>query len=193
MQIGRLKFQKQYANRNEIGLRLMTISRKQKIILTFFPLIWLAWFITGTDFMFGITGGGLFLLLLLMTYKMISEYKRSSQEKGTWIIVIITIAIVLSTIPVNILKSNMSKTNALPIIDAIEKYKIQKGSYPQNLRYLVPDYLSDIPKSKMGLIFQNSYSYSVDDNGSKYEITYPNVLFTVKSYSSETKEWTSEE
>jgi hypothetical protein len=36
------------------------------------------------------------------------------------------------------------------IVEALERYKLDKGEYPESLEQLVPDYMSKIPKHKVG-------------------------------------------
>ncbi|MEQ8819382.1 MAG: hypothetical protein RLY93_04000 [Sumerlaeia bacterium] len=52
-------------------------------------------------------------------------------------------------------KMRMSKLQVIaqrsaPLIDAIERYEEAKGALPENLRQLIPDYLSAIPETGMG-------------------------------------------
>ena len=50
-----------------------------------------------------------------------------------------------------------------PLINAIEKYKIDKGNYPANLQDLVPEYLPKLPATRMKNY--SNYEYNVEKQG----------------------------
>ena len=79
------------------------------------------------------------------------------------------------------------RENASELLLALEKYRQDKGEYPQEMGALVPDYLSDIPRSAP----RYEYSYKACANGSGYilyfRLTGANDEWC--GYSTGTEEW----
>jgi hypothetical protein len=55
---------------------------------------------------------------------------------------------------------------AKPILAALEKYKQDKGHYPEMLAHLIPLYLSEIPRPA----WRYEYTYGICRNGKSYRI-----------------------
>lgn len=54
-----------------------------------------------------------------------------------------------------------------PLVSAISRYIDDHGAPPQSLNELVPDYLSEIPKT--GIMAYSEYRYEVGENAERYE------------------------
>ncbi len=53
----------------------------------------------------------------------------------------------------------LGKENAMQVMRAVDKYKIEKGSYPAKIKDLVPDYMNEVPKTDGFLFVLNSFDY----------------------------------
>ncbi|MBI3999184.1 MAG: hypothetical protein HY351_01080 [Candidatus Omnitrophica bacterium] len=71
---------------------------------------------------------------------------------------------------------------AQPLIEAIENYKIQNGSYPNQLNDLIPNFLGKLPEAP--------FSFSYFPRGDRFQLVTEVVPFTV-IYDSQQKRWTT--
>lgn len=55
----------------------------------------------------------------------------------------------------------------MPVVEAIEKYYVEHGEYPQSLEGLVPQYLQELPGTDMGNY--SDYRYLVGAEANRYE------------------------
>lgn len=71
------------------------------------------------------------------------------------------------------------------IIQAMSKYRLESGKYPDSLDKLAPKFLSVVPKCPGG----EAMAYS--PSGADYLITCPNVIYKMKpyGYNSKTRQW----
>ena len=83
-------------------------------------------------------------------------------------------------------KMNKSIEIGQEIISAIEKYKVNQGKYPEKLNLLVPEYLEQVPVSKMGWSGKK-FRYYVHKEG--YGINFPFYAFMICSYSPGRYDW----
>lgn len=83
--------------------------------------------------------------------------------------------------------ADAGKRAATPILRTMESYRGERGSYPEDLEYLVPDYLSKMPRLGNGVPFEYQRL------GSSYELTfnYTNPLPVHCTFRPESK-WTCE-
>jgi hypothetical protein len=73
------------------------------------------------------------------------------------------------------------------IVDALEKYRADKGKYPEQLELLVPDYLSKIPKHRV-----STKKWEYRGGGENFVLLFsPNAKSTYPncSYVSQHGEW----
>ena len=166
----------------------MKINKKLLYIIIFVP-IWFLWLFLGTDLMFGLAAGGFFIILSIITYKLIKKYDKKLKTLSGKIFLIITLLIIISIYPIHLIQVNKSKAIAFSIINKIEIYKTENGNYPKKLSQLVPNYITKLPYSSMGIFIKNKYLYYMNDEKGFYKISFPNILFTTLVYSSETKQW----
>ena len=60
---------------------------------------------------------------------------------------------------------------------ALRAWHSQHGSYPDQLEELVPDLITKIPMSKMGLVTDVPYRYTRDATGTDYTLGFASVAF----------------
>ena len=78
-----------------------------------------------------------------------------------------------------------------PLIAALDKYHASKGSYPDTIKRLIPEYLTASPSCAPGkerpLI--SYYTPGFDNEVGEYQLICPRFFFTRQRYSSKTKVW----
>ena len=80
------------------------------------------------------------------------------------------------------------ESSAVPLIEALEKYKEVKGSYPDTLQQLQPTFISELPACRQGSA--NVISYSVNKEHDEYNLNCYTGFYTEKRrYNSQTKGW----
>ncbi len=72
---------------------------------------------------------------------------------------------------------------ALQVLDALEKYKKDKATYPDKLDELVPEYLAEIPRPPIGLIRDEDDRFSYSNYGDSYALEFASVLWVQCQYS----------
>lgn len=60
-----------------------------------------------------------------------------------------TVAVVLS-IGLFYINMGISRDRSMALVSAIEAYRLAEGTYPKSLAQLVPKYIEQVPKSKLG-------------------------------------------
>ena len=79
--------------------------------------------------------------------------------------------------------------NAKPIIEALEKYRQEKGDYPKSLPELKPQYLADIPLDENN----QSYKYFQKAETKSYSLSFnydaSGIGICKCEYSPDTKKW----
>lgn len=78
---------------------------------------------------------------------------------------------------------------AQPAIEALEKYKLESGRYPDSLNELSPKFLSSLPQDKDGLDFTYSYNDSKKSYIIEFKFAGGMIGMNECSYYSETKKW----
>jgi hypothetical protein len=74
------------------------------------------------------------------------------------------------------------------LINALEKYRSDKSSYPTNLEELKPQFISEIPKTKMGW-FSGYFDYTAENNMREYKLGFKYIAMLKCCYDSEKKSW----
>lgn len=85
-----------------------------------------------------------------------------------------------------------SKKAAYEIIKALERYRNEKGEYPEKLEELVPQYLTQIPKDKSKRPFFKycDFYYCKSERIDNYfTLTFPLPSWMLCTYDSATKKW----
>jgi hypothetical protein len=82
------------------------------------------------------------------------------------------------------------ETAAIPLIEALDRYRIANKSYPDKLANLVPTYLPELPacnpqSAKPGM------AYNVDKASGEYYLNCGIGMFAKRQYSSKTRKWTT--
>ena len=72
---------------------------------------------------------------------------------------------------------------ALQVLDALESYKKENGTYPDSLDALVPKYLAQVPRPEIGLIRDEDDRFSYSNYGDSYALEFASVLWVQCQYS----------
>ncbi|MBI2318305.1 MAG: hypothetical protein HYU75_15225 [Betaproteobacteria bacterium] len=118
--------------------------------------------------------------------------KRGGQSGVGQVAVLVVIAVILAVAYVALdfytageKNVAITESRGTQLIQALSKYKLESGSYPEALDKVVPKFLSVQPKCPGGEPF--AYSQA----GGEYTLVCPNVVFKMKpyGYSSKTRGW----
>jgi hypothetical protein len=69
------------------------------------------------------------------------------------------------------------------VIAALEAYRVERGSYPDRLEDLVPEFLSAVPEPRMGLIAQDDEKFVYTSFGDSYALEFSAALWVQCAYS----------
>ena len=122
------------------------------------------------------------------------EKKRAKIGKiVNWILVVIIIVSIGSVlVPMSLVsedKRRHMETVAVPLIEALDRYREANKSYPESLDELVPMYLPDIPSCNPKSSTQG-LGYFIDKDSGEYDLTCGiGMMFLKRQYSSKTREW----
>jgi len=72
---------------------------------------------------------------------------------------------------------------ALVVLDALEAYKLSRGSYPETLDELVPEFVDDIPRPAIGVIRDEDDRFAYSNYGDSYALEFASVLWVQCQYS----------
>lgn len=80
------------------------------------------------------------------------------------------------------------QATAKPLIDALERYRVDFGRYPGKLKWLTPKYIPEIPEPNWGVKRWDYFSYP---NESKYSLYLKETedYYAGYHYMSKIKEW----
>jgi len=111
----------------------------------------------------------------------------------SWIIVVLIIVIIGYVVGTMLSESEDKRrhmeTVAVPLIEALDRYREANKSYPESLDELVPMYLPDIPSCNPKSSTQG-LGYFIDKDSGEYDLTcYIGMMFLKRQYSSKTREW----
>ena len=82
-----------------------------------------------------------------------------------------------------IMQQRARDVTALRVLDALESYKKDNGTYPDSLDALVPKYLAEIPRPEIGLIRDQDDRFSYSNYGDSYALEFASVLWVQCQYS----------
>jgi len=80
------------------------------------------------------------------------------------------------------------KNAAAPVIAALDKYRSVKGTYPDSLDKLVPEYISEVPSCRPGTPKPPIY-YGLDKASGEYTLICPRFAYMRQIYRSKTRQW----
>lgn len=83
----------------------------------------------------------------------------------------------------------LGKENAMQIVRAVDKYKIEKGSYPAKIKDLVPDYMNEIPETGGFLFILSFFDYDKDCKEQWYCISFFTLTGKIPKYCSNNRVW----
>lgn len=158
-------------------------------------IVWILLFVVEQEYSFGFIETavlGLFLLLSLLA-SVLALIAAAMRRSRTLLYVGVGLGVFLISFVflgdlVTSRKRDASTQRAQQIIEALNRYRSVRGSYPEDLSSLVPAYLPNIPDTDMGLVRRVPFSYSRRD-----EMTYvvrflqPGLIFC--EYTSSTRKW----
>ncbi len=97
--------------------------------------------------------------------------------------VLLLVAILGSAQIGGLMQRRARDVTALQVLDALETYKKDNGTYPDSLDALVPKYLSEIPRPEIGLIRDEDDRFSYSNYGDSYALEFASVLWVQCQYS----------
>ncbi|MBM3345299.1 MAG: hypothetical protein FJY55_02185 [Betaproteobacteria bacterium] len=79
----------------------------------------------------------------------------------------------------------ITETRGMSMVQALSKFKGEGGNYPDSLDKLAPKFVPAVSKCPGGEVMAHKLS------GAEYTLSCPNVVFTMKpyTYDSKTKAW----
>lgn len=85
-------------------------------------------------------------------------------------------------------KRRHMETASIPLIEALDRYRVANKSYPDALEKLVPTYMQELPvcnprSNNPGM------AYNVDKESGEYYLNCGIGMFAKRQYSSKTKDW----
>jgi hypothetical protein len=124
-----------------------------------------------------------------------AEGRRKPVRKTVGRILIACIIVVIAGWMGSILVESRSnirymESSSAALIDTLEKYRKEKGVYPDNLKQLQPAYITELPVCRRGS--SQHVSYTKDNDQDAYYLNCYTGFYTEKRrYSSQTRKWAS--
>jgi hypothetical protein len=97
--------------------------------------------------------------------------------------VVLLVAILGSAQIGALMQRHARDVTALSVLEALEAYKKDTGTYPDSLKALVPKYLAAIPRPEIGLIRDEDDRFSYSNYGDSYALEFASVLWVQCQYS----------
>jgi len=72
---------------------------------------------------------------------------------------------------------------ALQVLMALEAYKKDRGTYPETLDELAPDYVSEVPRPAIGILRDEDDRFAYSNYGDSYALEFASVLWVQCQYS----------
>ena len=121
---------------------------------------------------------------------------RPQHQRGVtkieWILLGLLIAIVATGLTMVVLRAdnaqNAMKAAAIPVMEALDRYRAANGSYPDSLERMVPTYLPELPNCSPSPP-RPRMAYVVSKDSGAYELHCYVSLFLKQRYSSKTRSW----
>ncbi|MDD3844845.1 MAG: hypothetical protein PHC90_00650 [Syntrophorhabdaceae bacterium] len=120
----------------------------------------------------------------------LSRRKGSYSRKMQWVLTGIYILALAMSAGMKAVNYRMSHANARIIIAACDAYKETKGEYPGELKDLVPDYLSEVPRARYTMSGGFHYHRNPGPSRQSYRLIFVNEApFARMVYDSATRDW----
>ena len=148
----------------------MPMYQLQKTIITALILFFIDAFVMNQGAIAVISA--MVIVLWLLPKSLMLKYKRESARIPLTKAAIYSIMALLIFLA-NFANNKLAKHRAENLIVAIEKYHQQTGIYPEKLNNLVPEYISNIPRAKFTLIFNEFGCINHKDTQVLYYIELP--------------------
>jgi len=170
--------------------------KNHKKIILLSLLIFLFFVYANVDLSFSFMGsalvGLLFIFLVFVALVFLVIFFIQKKKQNLIIFGALFASLFFSVVAWNLigeLELKKSQETGETIIEAIEEYKKQEGTYPNSLTELVPQYLKYIPQPTVGLINKQKFFYGKSENDEYFWLGFPYAAWTLCQYSSDSKEW----
>jgi hypothetical protein len=118
--------------------------------------------------------------------------RHAGVTKVEWILIVLVVVIAGYGLVSMQLQSEERRRHmesvAIPLIEALDRYRVATKSYPDNLQKLVPTYLQELPGCNPGSA-SSGMAYNLDSNSGEYYLNCGIGMFAKRQYSSKTKAW----
>ena len=120
--------------------------------------------------------------------------RQAGVTKTEWLVIALIVAIgggVLVDMQLRGAKAQLHmETVAVPLIEALDRYRNANQSYPDALSRLVPTYLPELPACNPQSA-NPRIAYNVDKVSGEYTLNCGIGMFAKRQYSSKTRNWTT--
>lgn len=118
--------------------------------------------------------------------------RQAGITKVEWILIVLIVVIGGSVLVSMHLQSEEKRrhmeTVAIPLIEALDRYRVTNKSYPDSLQKLVPTYLPELPGCNPRSA-NSGMAYNLDKDSGAYYLNCGIGMFAKRQYSSRTKKW----
>jgi len=138
----------------------------------------------------------LFLSLVLIKGQKVDDLKAKRPKiirKNTLIINMIILSYILVVFGVYQYEVYSTKKNAMIIVEALDKFKVEKGYYPKKIKKISPRFVEEIPETEGIFFTRGSFEYWGSGNcGGEHEFWIRFMILTgsFPIYSSDKRVWT---
>lgn len=120
--------------------------------------------------------------------------RQSGVTKTEWLVIALIVAIGGGVLVDWHLKGERARLHmenaAVPLIDALDRYRTANQSYPDTLAKLVPTYLPELPACNPQSA-NPGMAYNVDKVSGEYVLNCGIGMFAKRQYSSKTRRWST--
>ncbi len=89
----------------------------------------------------------------------------------------------LSNQAANAYQKRARNETAMQVLVTLERFREERGSYPERLRHLVPDFFEEVPRPRMGLILDDDDEFTYTNLGDSYLLEFSSVTWVQCGYS----------
>jgi Tfp pilus assembly protein PilE len=112
--------------------------------------------------------------------------------KIEWILIVLIAAIVVSVLVATHREGEQTRRHmeaaAIPLIEALDRYRAANKSYPDTLQKLVPVYLPELPRCNPRST-SSGIAYNLDKDSGEYYLNCGIGMFGKRQYSSKGRKW----
>jgi Tfp pilus assembly protein PilE len=124
----------------------------------------------------------------------VNRRESSGITRIEWILIVLIVAIGGAVlVPMHLQgeeRRRHMETVAVPLIEALDRYRAAHKSYPDSLQKLVPAYLPELPGCNPRSA-SSAMAYYVEPNSGEYSLNCGIGMFAKRQYSSRTKGWST--